>query len=270
MNGIYTLIENSPSPLSKITLQTEPLHLYLDHLKIGVFDSGIGGLSIVKELKKYPLKSIFYFADTAYLPYGDKSVSLLLERACFIVSMMQKKGICHIIIACHTIASTVLGTLKKMFPTISFIDFLDATIKAALLETKNNKIGIWATRRTIGTHIHKKQLLKNRKTIKVFEKSCPKLVPLIESNASQEKLNEVMQRYLSPLQKKDIDTLILGCTHYAWLRKSLQTIAPHLTIISADHYVENLFRQQTPETPSIQISSSSNKKAIKEWAKKLL
>lgn len=269
MTEIYTLIENSPSLLSPIFQEKKQNQIYLDGLKIGVFDSGIGGLSFVKELKKYPLKSIFYFADTAYLPYGDKSVELLLERAKIIVSMMNKKGIRHIVIACHTTTTTTLPKLKKLFPQTTFIHLLNESIGGALLETKNKKIGVWATRRTIGTHIHKKRLKKHA-NVQVFEKACPLLVPLIESSASEEDLQKAVTCYLAPLLKKGIDTLILGCTHYVWIKKHIQMLAPNLTIISADQYVGSLFKKKNSETPSIKISSSKDTEAINLWAQKLL
>lgn len=203
--------------------------------RIGIFDSGVGGISILnKLLNGTTLTECVYVADTAYLPYGDKSKRVLLERGRVVTNTLLSYGITTIIVACHTSSATTLPILQKEFPQVTFIDMLAPTVIAAASLTHNNNVGVIATSATIANHSHKTILKTIAPDIELFEQACPLLVPLIEEQkiATPESVT-ILKNYLEPLHKKNIDTLILGCTHYAFLEDTIKQIAPHLTLISA-------------------------------------
>ncbi len=210
------------------------ISLSSDIKKIGFFDSGIGGLSILNAvIKTHPAECI-YVADTAYLPYGNKSKEVLIERGRVVTKLLQSYGIDTIVIACHTSSANCLETLKAEFPEVTYIDMLLPTIHAAAAATANNKVGVIATVGTINTHAHQKLFEKHAPETAVFEQACPKLVPLVESmTATPDERATALQEYLTPLQHQEVDTLILGCTHYAFLENDIRALAPELTLISA-------------------------------------
>lgn len=215
-------------------VQPEMICLPSDLKKIGFFDSGIGGLSILNAvIKTHPAECI-YVADTAYLPYGNKPKEVLIERGRVVIKTLKTHGIDTIIIACHTSSAHCLETLKAEFPEVTLIDMLLPTVHAAAAITKNKRVGIIATTGTISTHAHKKLFEGHAPEIAVFEQACPKLVPLVESRTTtNEERAAALKEYLTPLQEQTIDTLILGCTHYAFLKDAIHQIAPELTLISA-------------------------------------
>lgn len=128
------------------------------------------------------------------------------------------------------------------------------TIDMAVEKTKSDRIGIMATQATIDTHVHKKLLLDRNPDLSIFEQACPDFVPLIEAQASEEELNVAIKKYLDPLLGRNIDTLILGCTHYAFLEKLIQQQAPHLHLVSAANCL--VFTSDLACTPKISIQST--------------
>ena len=221
---------------------------------IGFFDSGIGGLSILNKCLALKVKALVYFADTKYLPYGNKTPQFLLERSIFITNHFLKQNIDTIVIACHTSSATTLPQLKKLFPQVTYIDMLVPTITIALEKTKSGRIGIMATQASIDSHVHKTLLLDRNLNALVFEQACPDFVPLIETQASIEKLDTAIENYLNPLLKNNIDTVILGCTHYAFLEKIIKKKAPELQLISAANCLT--FDANVNHKPQIIIQSS--------------
>lgn len=202
--------------------------------RIGIFDSGIGGISILNQLLNSTISECIYIADTAYLPYGEQSRKVLLERGRVITNTLLSYNITTIIVACHTSSATALPTLKKEFPQVTFIDMLAPTVIAAASLTQNYKIGVIATTTTITNHSHKTILKKIAPNIELFEQACPLLVPLVEKQElTTKKSKTIISEYLKPLLEKNIDTLILGCTHYAFLEKAIKQSAPELSLISA-------------------------------------
>ena len=203
--------------------------------KIGIFDSGIGGLSILKVLLQSCYTDFVYIADTAYLPYGEKSPEVLIERGHVVTQLFLKQGITTIVVACHTSSATTLPTLQKTYPHVTFIDMLFPTITAACNITKNNSVGVFATAATIKSNVHKTLLHSLNPNITVIEQACPLLVPLIENETSTaQAIKSALQDYLSPIIAEQADTLILGCTHYAFLKDFIKELAPHLQLVCAD------------------------------------
>ncbi len=173
-----------------------------------------------------------YIADTAYLPYGEKTAEFLIQRAEKITHYLKDYGITTIVIACHTSAATSLNALKKKFPEITFIDPLPMTTDDALATTKNGRIGIMATERSISTGMHKKLLHNQNLNVEVIEQPCPLFVPLIENNKSSQEVDAVVRLYSEKMRISDIDTVILGCTHYPFIEQQIQKYLPGITLIS--------------------------------------
>lgn len=143
------------------------------------------------------------------------------------------QNITTIIIACHTSSATSLPTLKKEFPQINYIDLIPFTIQRAATQTKTCRIGVLATQATINSGIHKKLLLAHNSQLTVIEQACPLLVPLIETDASQEEIAQAIAHYMNLLLSAGVDTVILGCTHYEFLRPQLEIYAPSIAFVSA-------------------------------------
>ena len=204
-------------------------------MTIGVFDSGVGGLTVVKVLIHHlPNEDIVYFGDTARVPYGSKSkqtiVRFSVENALFLLRYNVKM----IVVACNTASSVALGVLSKNFkvPVIGVI--IPGAIEAAAL-TSNKKVGLIGTSTTIRSSSYKKELLKLDSSIRVFSKSCPLFVPLAEEGWLNKKITrDVIKKYLSSFKSKGIDTLILGCTHYPLLKRAItKTIGKRIRLIDS-------------------------------------
>ncbi len=187
-----------------------------------------------------PIKKFVYVADTAYLPYGEKTTEFLIERAKKITLYFKNLGINTIIIACHTSAATSFESLKKEFPEINFIDPLPMTTDNAVKLTKNNRIAIMATERSINTGVHKKLVLKRNLNVTVIEQSCPLFVPLIENNGSEQKIIEAVSFYAEKIINLKADTLILGCTHYPFISQYITQHIPKIKIVSAASAIKHL------------------------------
>ncbi len=194
----------------------------MDNRPIGVFDSGVGGLTVLRELKKkLPNEDFIYVGDTARVPYGVKSRTTITKFATQIVDFLIQKKVKLIVIACNTVSSNSLQELKAKYH-IPIIGVIEPGVVLALDTTKNNRIGIIGTQSTIHSHKYKELILKNNKRIKVYEKSCPLFVPLVEELLLDSEVTHLaIKNYLEEFKNKKIDTLVLGCTHYPLLEKAL-------------------------------------------------
>ena len=185
-------------------------------MRVGLFDSGIGGLTVLKSLiKRYPDNDYIYFGDTLNLPYGSKNKEELKKLAKKNIEFLLDKNVDLIIIACGTVSSNCLDYLKENY-SIPIIDIISPTIKE-LNNNEYNSIGVMATEATINSHIFKNNINKT-----VYEIATPKLVPLIEG-VSTDNLNEVIREYLEDLIDK-IDVLVLGCTHYPLISLEIRKV----------------------------------------------
>ena len=195
------------------------------NLPIGVFDSGLGGLTVVKALqKKIPNESIIYFGDTARVPYGNKSPDTVLKYSNEIVEFLISKNVKAIIIACNTATALALEKLKDQFP-IPIMGVIEPGVIAAAEQSINKKIGVIGTAATIQSNSYKNQLNMVSKKIDVFSQACPLLVPIAEDGWMDEIIiNSALNHYLRPLTNSDIDTLILGCTHYPVFSRFIKNI----------------------------------------------
>ena len=224
--------------------------------KIGLIDSGIGGLSLLKSLLPYPeIHSYYYIADTAFFPYGNKTTHQLLERARLMVERLQKSDVSTIVIACHTLSATVLSTLQQEYPHITFIDMLLPTIKAAYTTSTTKQIGVIATQATIDQQIHKNYFSALYPDATLLPLATPELATLIESNAAQKTIKQYLQNHLNVFTATD--TLLLGCTHYAFMYNTIQELLPKTQLISA-HALLQIPATDDVMQKKIVITSSNN------------
>ena len=196
-----------------------------DTLSIGVFDSGIGGLTVVKKIReKIPHANIVYLGDTARVPYGTKSEETIKRFAWEDAAFLMEKGVDLIVVACNTASSVALSHLKKEFQKIPIFGVVEPGVKMAVEVSENKSIGIIGTIATIKSHAHKKALEKQGIT-KIFEKACPLFVPLAEEGFTEGPIPKlVAEHYLGEIKNR-VDTIILGCTHYPILINVIQEVA---------------------------------------------
>ena len=192
---------------------------------IGVFDSGVGGLTVVKEImNQLPGETIIYFGDTARVPYGNKSKETVITYTRQIVRFLMEKRVKALVIACNTISALALETVKAEID-VPVIGVVKPGAKVAAETTKNYKIGVIGTEATIRSGIYNEFLSQTNPQIKVFGKACPLFVPLVEEGLIEDPVTmEMARRYIGELMENDIDTLVLGCTHYPLLRKTIRKI----------------------------------------------
>lgn len=189
---------------------------------IGVFDSGVGGLTVAREImRQLPQERIVYFGDTARLPYGSKSKETIIRFSEQIIRFLRTKEVKAIVIACNTASSYALHEVRKN-EDIPIIGVINAGARAAAAATRNGKIGIIGTEGTISSGTYAETIREMKPGVEVFGKACPLFVPLVEEGLLHDSVTDVIAgRYLSVLKEKYIDTMVLGCTHYPLLRSTL-------------------------------------------------
>jgi len=192
---------------------------------IGIFDSGIGGLTVVKAIRRMlPNENLIYFGDTARVPYGTKSASTVTRFSIENTAFLLKQGVKMAVIACNTSSSLSIDTLRGRFG-LPIVGMIEPGARGALSATRNGRIGVIATPSTIKSGAYVKYLKCLDKNIKVFSASCPLFVPLVEEGWLDGKIvSDIAKRYLGPLRSKKIDTLILGCTHYPMLKGVIRAV----------------------------------------------
>ena len=192
---------------------------------IGVFDSGVGGLTVVREImRNLPNEEIVYFGDTARVPYGSKSKETVTRYSRQIVRFLQSKEVKAIVVACNTASAYALETIKKEL-NIPIIGVVEPGARVACETTVNDRIGVIGTEATVHSGIYTSFIRRQKPDVQVVSKACPLFVPLVEEGWLKDPITmEVARRYLEELLQYDIDTLILGCTHYPLLRSTVQKI----------------------------------------------
>ena len=190
---------------------------------IGVFDSGLGGLTVVKVIRNVlPDESIIYFGDTARVPYGNKSPELIKEYSLQIADFLLERGAKIIVVACNTATALALETLQDKLE-IPVIGVVMPGVDSALKLSQNNRIGVIGTISTINSGVYETELKINNRSIAVASSACPLFVPLAEEGWINELATKLIaEKYLEPINKANVDTLILGCTHYPLLKEVIQ------------------------------------------------
>lgn len=189
---------------------------------VGVFDSGVGGLTVAREImRQIPEERLIYFGDTARLPYGSKSKDTIVRYSRQVVRFLRTKDVKAIVIACNTASAYALETIQAE-TDIPVIGVINAGARTAVSATRNGRIGVIGTEGTIGSGIYTEVIRKLGPQTQVIGKACPLFVPLVEEGLLHDSVtDEIASRYLSVLKGKYIDTLVLGCTHYPLLRSTL-------------------------------------------------
>ncbi len=192
---------------------------------IGIFDSGVGGLTVFKEVRKqFPFEDIIYFGDTARVPYGPKSRNTVIDYSIQNARFLVQQGAKIIVVACNTSSSVALKKLQKMLD-VPILGVIQPGANSAVKNTKNKRIGVIGTEGTIRSDAYKEAIQLLDTETKIFSKACPLLVPLVEEGWINHKITKAtIEEYLLPLMKKNIDTLVLGCTHYPILKQTIQSI----------------------------------------------
>ena len=202
---------------------------------IGIFDSGVGGLTVVKEIKKLlPDASIIYFGDTARLPYGNKSQETIQRYSEEIADFLKSKGCKIIVIACNSASALAADYLRKKYPDLKIYDVVSSGADAAAEITKNKKVGVIGTTATINSSVYKKKIAQINPEINIFAKACPLFVPLVEENwIARPETKKIARTYLRELKLHKVDTLLLGCTHYPLLAKIISGVIGRRTKVIA-------------------------------------
>ena len=192
---------------------------------IGVFDSGVGGLTVMKEIMhQIPNEKVVYFGDTARVPYGTKSKETVTKFSRQIVHFLQTRNVKAIVVACNTASAYALDELEKEVE-VPIIGVVKPGAKVAVEATGNGRIGVIATEGTIASAIYERYIKELNGKVNVIGKACPLFVPLVEEGLWRDPVtDEIARRYLTELIDIDIDTLVLGCTHYPLIRETVGKI----------------------------------------------
>lgn len=192
---------------------------------IGVFDSGVGGLTVAREImRQIPNERIVYFGDTARVPYGSKSKDNIIKFSRQIIRFLQTENVKAIVIACNTASALALDEMQQEFD-LPILGVVKPGAKVAVETTANKRIGLIGTEANIRSGVYTRYIKSLDDEAKVFEKACPLFVPLVEEGWLHDDITlQVASHYLEELKEKDIDTLIMGCTHYPLIRSTIRKV----------------------------------------------
>lgn len=192
---------------------------------IGIFDSGIGGLTVAKEIiNLLPNENLVYVGDTARVPYGARSKEVITEFALELAKFLLERDVKFLVVACNTISATCLEAIETLSP-VPVLGVIEPTVRLAIETTKNNKLGIIGTRATIGSGIYKEKIDNLKEGVGILAQPCPLFVPLAEEGLGKHQVAYIVAKeYLEKITKENVDTLVLGCTHYPLLAEVIQKI----------------------------------------------
>jgi len=242
--------------------------------RCGIFDSGIGGLSVAKEILKAKLfDEIIYYGDTARVPYGNKNESTIIRYSLEALEFLKNFEIDFLVVACNTASAVAIEDLKKeaSFPVLGVIE---AGIEAIRNEDKNSNILLVGTKRTIKSNKYQ-NALKNLGFKNIISISTPLFVPLVEEGLYEGKIvDEAFNLYFQDIEREKIDIIILGCTHYPFLENAFKRYFPNAKLIHSGQAIVDMIKTKFHYTPknfsSIKLFSSDNPQDFKKLAKKWL
>lgn len=224
-------------------------------MAIGVFDSGLGGLSAVKELMKaLPCENIVYFGDTGRVPYGNRSKETIIKYATQDANFLLSHNVKAIVAACGTVSSVATDLSHTL--SVPFTGVVNPTAEAAVEATKNGRIGVIGTTATINSHSYKKKINSINPDLEIWEQDCPLFVPLVENgfvDADNIIVQNVVEHYIKELTKHKVDTIILGCTHYPLLKRAIgEAVGEDIILIDSGKatalYTAKLLKEADLET----------------------
>jgi glutamate racemase len=202
---------------------------------IGIFDSGIGGLTVARQFRRVlPAEDLLYLGDTARVPYGTKSPETVVRYACEDTAFLASRGVKAVVVACNTASAWALETLQKRF-SIPIFGVIAPGADAAVASTRTARIGVIGTPATIRSGAYARAVLARRADAQVFARACPLLVPLVEEGWENHAVSAaILEEYLRPLLRRRIDTLVLGCTHYPLLKRAIRRVTgPRVALIDS-------------------------------------
>lgn len=237
---------------------------------IGIFDSGFGGLNIMKGiLEELPDYNYVYLGDTARVPYGNRSKEVIFEFTKQAVGFLFQNDCQLIILACNTASADALRKLQQEYlpkhhPNKKVLGVLIPGAEHAIAKTKNGRVGVIATEATIKSKAFERELKKMGSKIKIFSKACPLLVPIVEAGERNSKATEIiLNQYLRPLLTKDVDTLILGCTHYGIIENKIRkVVGKYVAIVNESKIVPKKLKAYLRRHPEIEKELSKDGKQI--------
>ncbi len=206
-----------------------------DHRPIGVFDSGVGGLTVLREIhRQLPRESTIYLGDTARLPYGPRPLREVKQFSFEIMRFLLERGVKMVVVACNTATAAALNDMRKAFP-VPVVGVIRPGAEAGALASRNRRIGVIATAATVRSHSYFSNVKDINPAAQVWERACPKLVDLVEAGQAHSSATKaILRSYLAPLIGQGVDTLILGCTHYPLLRQPVEEIVgPEITVVDS-------------------------------------
>ncbi|WP_416446428.1 glutamate racemase [Leucobacter sp. HNU] len=202
---------------------------------IGVFDSGVGGLTVARAIRdQLPNESMIYVGDTANTPYGPRPIAEVRRFSLEILDDLVAQGVKMLVIACNTASAAMLRDAHERYE-VPVVEVIGPTVRSAVSITRNGRVGLIGTQGTIQSRVYD-DLFSMRPDIELTGQACPEFVPLVEAGrTSGPEVLEVAERYLAPLLEREIDTLVLGCTHYPFLRGAIrQVVGPDVALVSSD------------------------------------
>jgi glutamate racemase len=205
---------------------------------IGVFDSGVGGLSVAGEIRRrLPAERILYFADTAFCPYGGRPLGEIRERSIDVVGELVSRGAKLVVVACNTASGAALEALREFFP-IPIVG-LEPAVKPATQRSRNRRVGVLATEATLRTERFHRLVRTYGVEAEVVPKACPELVDLVEAGETEgDDVEQYLAQTLAPLIQAGVDTVVLGCTHYPFLRGAIgRVMGPDVEILDSGEAV---------------------------------
>jgi glutamate racemase len=203
---------------------------------IGVFDSGVGGLTVVRALmERLPLENIVYFGDTARVPYGVKSVATIEHFTAQITEFLLQRDVKMLIIACNTMAAVAAAGVHRRAAGIPVLDVIEAGARAAVAASSGRRIGVIGTPTTINSNAYARRMHELDPAVRVYSQACPLFVPLVEEGWLDHEVTRLTaQEYLRPVLAEEVDSLVLGCTHYPLLKPLLRDVAgPRVRLIDS-------------------------------------
>lgn len=215
--------------------------------RIGLIDSGLGGLTILNTLIGKLSVEYIYLADTKNLPYGNKSKQELIDLAERNIEFLLSRDVDFIVVACHTLSALALESIKKKYSTIPIMGMVDPVIDFIAQQKQSKIIGVMATQATIASRYYEKRLTEIDSSLTVVSQACPLLASIIEQNyLNQSAIKKMITEYIEPLQKAGIDTLILGCTHYSLMQQYIrERFNSNVDIISADRVLNTILKNKS-------------------------
>ena len=228
---------------------------------VAVFDSGVGGLTVVSRLRELlPCESFIYLGDTARVPYGGKSRATIERYSLEIGAWLVSQGVKMIVVACNSASALALETLRQAVP-VPVVGVIVPGVEAALAVTKTGHIAVIGTKATVGSGAYQRVLRERHDGIRVTSQACPLLVPLIEEGLLEDEITDAaLTRYLAPILASDADTLVLGCTHYPLLAKAIEAVAgPRISLVDSAANCARAVRDQLEKMEMLaSLSSQGN------------